>query len=347
MSRLPRQLESLARMLTYILGHRPDEFGLVLSEEGFIPIKHLLQALAAEPGWGFVRRYHLEQLAGLMSPPAFELGGRPDSRVLTPGPAAPPAAWGATPPALLYAAIPPKVHARVWEEGLKPPPDRDLVLAATPEMALKLGRRRAPDPILVTVQAQAAARRGLSFTGYGEELYLAPALPRDFLQLPPPPQVPEKPKAAHPRPQAPPPAPSSWTCPGCCSLRPNPAPKAKRTEPDWKAGTRALRKQREKAKRRKGETGRTQEAYPGSPAGTWERDQKSLPVFGEPTQGMWPPPHRDASISSIKRGRTAICRMVICRPQPGWPALWVPALPGSCKIFPFWAAAAPCWPRWP
>ena len=73
MARLPRQLESLARMLTYILSHRPDEFGLVLSEEGFIPIKHLLQALGAEPGWGFVRRYHLDQLAGLMSPPAFEV----------------------------------------------------------------------------------------------------------------------------------------------------------------------------------------------------------------------------------------------------------------------------------
>ena len=83
MSRLPRQLESLARMLTYILSHRPDEFGLVLSEEGFIPIKSLLQALGAEPGWGFVRRYHLDQLAGLMSPPAFEVEGE-RIRALTP-----------------------------------------------------------------------------------------------------------------------------------------------------------------------------------------------------------------------------------------------------------------------
>ena len=75
MARLPRQLESVARMLTYILSHRPDEFGLVLSEEGFIPIKHLLQVLSAEPGWGFVRRYHLDQIVGLMSPPAFEVEG--------------------------------------------------------------------------------------------------------------------------------------------------------------------------------------------------------------------------------------------------------------------------------
>ncbi len=86
MARLPRQLENLARMLTYILSHRPDEFGLVLSEEGFIPIKLLLQALSGEPGWGFVRRYHLDQVVGLMSPPAFEVAEE-RIRSLTPGPA--------------------------------------------------------------------------------------------------------------------------------------------------------------------------------------------------------------------------------------------------------------------
>ena len=198
-------------MLTYILSHRPDEFGLVLSEEGFIPIKSLLQALGAEPGWGFVRRYHLDQLAGLMSPPAFEVEGE-RIRALTPAQLR--REPGEPPPALLYAAIPPKAHAKVWEEGLKPLPDRELVLAATPEVAKKLGRRRAPDPILVTVQAQAATRRGLSFTGYGEGLYLAPALSRDLLQLPPPPQAPEKPKPDKTRPQAPTPGSFALELPG-------------------------------------------------------------------------------------------------------------------------------------
>jgi len=233
-------------MLTYILSHRPDEFGLVLSEEGFIPIKHLLQALAAEPGWGFVRRYHLDQLAGLMSPPAFEVEGE-RIRALAPEPAELRRDPGEVPPALLYAAIPPKAHGKVWEAGLKPSPDQELVLAATPEMALKLGRRRAPEPILVTVQAQAAARRGISFTGYGDGLYLAPTLPRDLLQLPPPPQVPEKPKPEKARPSAPTPGSFTLDLPGMFQ----PAAKSwrskgKKDEPAWKAGTRALRKKKDK-----------------------------------------------------------------------------------------------------
>jgi putative RNA 2'-phosphotransferase len=243
MTRLPRQLESLARMLTYILSYRPDEFGLVLSEEGFIPIKLLLQALGAEPGWGFVRRYHLEQLAGLMSPAAFEVDGE-RIRALSPEPARLRRLSGEAPPALLYAAIPPKAHTRVWEEGLKPPPDRELVLAATPELAIKLGRRRTPAPILVTVQAQAAARRGIGFTGYGEGLYLAPALPRDFLQLPPPPQAPEKPRPERPRSTAPTPGSFTLDLPGMAPPGVKPRAKGKKSEPAWKAGMRGSNRRR-------------------------------------------------------------------------------------------------------
>ena len=241
MTRLPRQLETLARMLTYMLCHRPDEFGLVLSEDGFIPVKALLAALSGEPGWGFVRVHHLDQLTGLLKPPVFELIEE-RIRCLIPGPPALRRPCE-VPPALLYAAIPPKAHERVWEEGLKPPGHRDLLLAATRETALKLGRRRAPEPVLVTVQAQAAAKSGIVFQSYGEEFYLAPALPREFLQLPQPPQQPER-----TRPEKPPrplPTPGTFVLDLGQMLQPAPAKirgKGKKGEPAWKAGRRDLRK---------------------------------------------------------------------------------------------------------
>jgi putative RNA 2'-phosphotransferase len=253
MAKLPRQLDSLARMLTYILSHRPDEFGLVLSEAGFVPIKHLLQALVGEPGWGFVRRHHLDQVVGLMSPPAFEVTDE-QIRALQPPPAQLRRPMAESPPPLLYLAIPPKAHLRVWEEGLKPPPARELVLAATPELARKLGRRRAPEPLLVTVQAQIAARRGLRFIGYGEGLYLAPALPRDVLQLPPP-SVPAKPKPEQPRPPAPTPGSFTLDLPGMLQPPAKPQCKGKKREPAWKSGARALRKQRQKGDKPQGRKG--------------------------------------------------------------------------------------------
>jgi putative RNA 2'-phosphotransferase len=243
MSRLPRQLESLARMLTYMLCHRPDEFGLVLAADGFVGVKALMQALAAEPGWGFVRRHHLDQVAVLMQPPAFELAEE-RIRCLAPGP--PPLRRPvSSPPTLLYAAIPAKAHERVWEEGLKPPTDRELVLAATKETALKLGRRRGPEPLLITVQAQAAAKSGIAFQGYGEELYLAPALPREFIHLPLPPQAREGAKPMQPPRPLPSPGSIILDLPGM--LQPPPPKirgKGKKGEPAWKAGARNLRKKR-------------------------------------------------------------------------------------------------------
>ncbi len=245
--KLPRQLESLARMLAYMLGHHPDEFGLVLAEDGSIPLKELQQALSREPGWGFLRRHHLEQVVSLMQPPAFALEGE-RIRALQPGPR-PRRHPGQPPPPLLYLAIPPKVHERVWQEGLKAAAGRELLLARTPDAALKLGKRRAPTPVLVTIQAQAAAQAGLSFTGYGEELFLAPGLPREFLQLPTPPAPEKRP----PLPSAAPPLPLT---PGSFRVEFPPAldkpaqgpdkkrKKGKKGEPTWKAGARALRKDR-------------------------------------------------------------------------------------------------------
>ncbi len=190
MVRLPRELEALGRMLTYIFCHRPDEFGLVLAEDGSLEVKHLLQALVLEPGWGYVRRRHLEEVAALMQPARFELVGErfrclmPVARLRRP-------VLESLPP-LLYFGLAPKAHTRVWEEGLKAPAGRELLLARRPELALKLAKRRSPGPILITVQAQAARRKGVVFEGYGEELFLAVEVPREFLQMPAPPVMPEK-----------------------------------------------------------------------------------------------------------------------------------------------------------
>lgn len=194
MARLPSQLEALAKMLSYILCHRPDEFGLVLDDEGFVSIKKLLAALGAEPGWGHVRQRHLEQTAALSQSPRFEIAAD-RIRSLAPPPAALRRPAGEAPPALLYVAVPPKAHAAVAQHGLRPPPGQELVLAADAETAIKLGKRRSPEPVLITVQARAAAKAGLIFQAYGENLYLTPApIPEEFVQAPPLPKLPEKPK---------------------------------------------------------------------------------------------------------------------------------------------------------
>ncbi len=104
--------ESLAKLLSYILSRRPDEFGLVLDETGRLPVKELLWALAQEEGWGYVRRSHLEEVVNLVTPGAFEL-----DKDSYPGPSA----WTrqAPVPGIGLAAVPavPVHHGEISRSG--------------------------------------------------------------------------------------------------------------------------------------------------------------------------------------------------------------------------------------
>ena len=40
--------KQLAKFLNYVLGRRPDEFGLVTDKEGFVKIKDLIKATSEE-----------------------------------------------------------------------------------------------------------------------------------------------------------------------------------------------------------------------------------------------------------------------------------------------------------
>lgn len=251
MKRQQQRLESLGRLLTYILSHRPDEFGLVLDEAGWLPVKALLQALSEEKGWGFVRRSHVRDAVYLLNPPRFELANHL-IRSLPPG-AGPRPQEGESPPVLLYRAITRKSHPVVAEQGLRPPTGGPLVLAVRPEMARRIGQRRDPKPVLITVKAQAAAAAGTWFSRYGEELYLTDAIPPLYLQIPPCPREPvEKPAARPAIPERKRPVPMT---PGSVLLdiqgQPLSGRKDKRRKrgPEWKKQRRAERRKQHRQPR--------------------------------------------------------------------------------------------------
>ena len=50
-----RSLEQLAKIISYILGRNPAEFGLVPDSDGFVKIKEFLKALSEEEGLKYVR----------------------------------------------------------------------------------------------------------------------------------------------------------------------------------------------------------------------------------------------------------------------------------------------------
>jgi putative RNA 2'-phosphotransferase len=243
------QRKGLSRLMAYCLARRPDEFGLVPDAQGFIPLKQLARALAEEPGWGFVREAFLREAAW---DGPFEISE--DGRIRSTDQAWLPNFFrepGGPLPALLYHAARRRAYAAIFGEqgvarpeaegGLAGAEGRPVVLAATPELAYRIGRRRDSEPVPITVRAAEAARAGVPLTLAGELLYLAPAVPARFLSGPPAQKVPPPPRRPQPKAEA---EPVAQEMPGSFFPRLTPpAPpepgtvrraRRSREEPDWK-----------------------------------------------------------------------------------------------------------------
>ncbi len=197
----PKNDIKLARLLHYILGRRPDEFGLVPDGEGYVPLKELVKILHEEK-WSQVRPAHLESLPYRLPQAGIEIDGkliRACRREHLPKATACP-----TVPKELFTCIRRRAYTVVSRNGLAPQhhPDR-VVLFAERAMALRVGRRRDAQPLVVTVQTTRAKSAGIQFERLGETLYLAARLPADCCRLPAPPRPARTPQANKEHPAAP------------------------------------------------------------------------------------------------------------------------------------------------
>ena len=179
------RVENLARMMTYMLGHRPDEFGLIPDHEGFVPTKEMLQALHEEEGWGYVRQGHINEVLLGAERSLFQ----PDEKRIR----AVDRRWhlildrpAHTIPRILFTPIRRRAHPHVMQKGLQSGQAKHIVLSPEKEMAKRLGKRRDQRPVVLEVLAAAAdeAQR-VAFYEFGG-LYLAAEIPSEFIAGPPP-----------------------------------------------------------------------------------------------------------------------------------------------------------------
>ena len=175
--------KQLGKLMTYVIGRRPDEFGLVPDEEGFVRIKDLLKAISEEPGWGYVRKSHIHEVLMTSCENSFVIE---DDRIKAEyrDKALSPVA-GVVPPKLLYCCVRQKAYPVVCQRGIIPMGQQHVFLATTEELALRMGRRRDPAPVLLTVHAQRAFEAGEKFSRQGELIYIVDHVPVDYFSGPP------------------------------------------------------------------------------------------------------------------------------------------------------------------
>jgi putative RNA 2'-phosphotransferase len=173
--------DSLVSLMAFILGHRPDEFGLVPDTGGHITYKELLRAIHEEPGWGHVRQSHIVEVLVGKGGPLFEwdenriraIDRRWTLDLENPSPDL---------PKILYACVRRKAHAHVMEQGLKS--DTFLVLAPDRDRAMRIGQRKDPKPVLLEIMTGPAREEGVPFYSFGD-LFLAREVPPRVISGPP------------------------------------------------------------------------------------------------------------------------------------------------------------------
>lgn len=173
---------TLAKALTYMAFHSPDEFGLFWDSNGTMPWKELYWALQEDPTLRFVREAHLREITYLGIDLPFILDGnklhlkgdlsRIDYPIET------------VVPERLYYGCRRKQYEFIKRHGLSPSGRTYVPLAVRPDLALRIGMRRDEMPIMIEILASKAAISGIQFRKAGPELFLAATVPVDYILFP-------------------------------------------------------------------------------------------------------------------------------------------------------------------
>lgn len=178
------QRRCLSKFISLILRHEPERFGLVLDEQGAVPMPDLLAVLRGQRGWEQVTEDQVREVVATSDKQRFEICGEKiraryghsvPQRVVYPE---------IEPPELLYHGTAPHALSAIRVHGLQPMQRQYVHLSTEVEQARAVGRRHAPHPVVLTVRAREAWRAGVRFFRPEERLYLSMTIPPDFIQFP-------------------------------------------------------------------------------------------------------------------------------------------------------------------
>jgi len=169
--------------MAYILGYRPDKFGLLPDAQGYIACKELLKAIHEEPDFSYVSQAHINEVLLGKDRNQFHLEAKQIKAIErhwhldfdAPVP---------IPPRILFTPIRRKAHPIVMEKGLNAPQSKKfLILSANKEMAIRIGKRRDQKPVLLEIKAADSSDKGGKIFRFGD-FYLTSHISARFISGP-------------------------------------------------------------------------------------------------------------------------------------------------------------------
>lgn len=174
--------EQLSRVVSHALRHEPWIYELELDGEGWVPVDALLTAVREQgPRWSDVDRDALVEMIESSAKRRHEIDGERiralyghsvPGRVLK---------IEAEPPERLFHGTSPEAWDVIQRDGLRPMARQYVHLSTDVSTAEQVGRRKAPAPVILVVQAR-RAHEGVSRFWQGNDLvWLADHVPATYL----------------------------------------------------------------------------------------------------------------------------------------------------------------------
>lgn len=172
----PALEKSLSKLMSLMLRHQPETFGLLLDpEDGSCPVEDLVQAFQAQPKWAWVTQAEVGQVVRSSDKQRFALAdGRIRARY---GHSHDKVSYAAAePPAVLYHGTGRQTLPAILKEGLRPMGRQYVHLSASTSFAALAGGRKG-ELALLRIDTVHATALGVVFYYAGNEVWLADQVP--------------------------------------------------------------------------------------------------------------------------------------------------------------------------
>jgi len=169
----------LSKLVSYILRHHPENYGLSLDRYGFVKLKELVGAISQKKKW--VSEEDIRRLVQKSEKKRFDI--RRDKIRAT---------YGHTieveqispevePPEILFHGTSRRAVEDILKDGLQPMKRQYVHLCETIEEAYRVGRRKDTNPIVLQIRARDAFGEGIKFRKCGS-VYIAKEIPGKFVK---------------------------------------------------------------------------------------------------------------------------------------------------------------------
>jgi putative RNA 2'-phosphotransferase len=170
----------LSKFISFVLRHKPENFGLRLDTFGFVKISDLLTVL--QNRYGSVDLSDIERVVKDCPKRRFEIRGdkiraRYGHSIQVQLDIQP-----SEPPEYLYHGTSPAMKNAILAEGIKPMRRRYLHLSKSKDEAFQVGRRKSKSPLVFTIKAKEAFHNGIKFYDMGI-VVLSESMPSEFIEL--------------------------------------------------------------------------------------------------------------------------------------------------------------------